>query len=214
MAINISPQNSNPVRTDIRLSDLGMFKPTALYVKTHNKTGFKYFGKTTRLNCVHTYKGSGVHWQRHLKVHGNDYTTELLGIWQNKERLVNFANKFCLQHDVVNSSEWANMVTEEGLQGASNGATNIAKRADVRAKMSQNSAKNTLGKFGKNHPSFLGWYVTPLGRFASLREASEMHKTTIQNIYAGIYGYKYKNKIETKFVKPRTGWSFEPASFK
>jgi len=27
-------------------------------------------------------------------------------------------------------------------------------------------------------------------------------------------GYKYKNKIETKFVKPRTGWSFEPASFK
>ena len=24
-----------------------MFKPTYLYVKTHNKTGLKYFGKTT-----------------------------------------------------------------------------------------------------------------------------------------------------------------------
>ena len=61
-----------------------MFKPTALYIKTHNDTGFKYFGKTTRLDCIHSYKGSGIHWRRHLKVHGDSYTTELLGIWQDK----------------------------------------------------------------------------------------------------------------------------------
>jgi hypothetical protein len=188
-----------------------MIKPTALYVKTHNKTGFKYFGKTTRLDCIHTYKGSGIHWRRHLKVHGSDYTTELLGIWQDKNRLVDFAIKFCRQNDVVKSTKWANMVLEEGLQGASNGETNVAKRNDVKVKMSQNSAKNALGLFGENHPSFKGWYVTPLGRFASLREASEMHKTTIQNIHYGIYGYKYKNKTQEKFVKPRDGWSFEPA---
>ena len=87
-----------------------MFKPTALYVKTHNKTGFKYFGKTTRLDCVHTYKGSGIHWQRHLKVHGNDYTTELLGIWQDSERMQKFAVEFCQNNDVVKSEKWANMV--------------------------------------------------------------------------------------------------------
>jgi hypothetical protein len=191
-----------------------MIKPTALYVKTHNKTGFKYFGKTTRLDCIHTYKGSGIHWRRHLKVHGNDYTTELLGIWQDKDRLVNFAIKFCKQNDIVKSTKWANMVLEEGLQGASSGETNVAKRDEVRAKMSQNSAKNVLGLFGENHPSFKGWYITPLGRFSSLREASEAHKTTIANIYSGIYGYKYKNKDQEKFVKPRKGWSFEPASFK
>lgn len=30
-----------------------MFKTTALYVKKHNVTGFKYFGKTTRLQNIH-----------------------------------------------------------------------------------------------------------------------------------------------------------------
>ena len=102
------------------------------------------------------------------------------------------------------------MVLEEGLQGASNGETNVSKRLDVRQKMSQNSAKNHLGKFGENHPSFAGWYITPLGRFASLREASLAHKTTIQNIYYGVYGYKYKYKNQEKFVLPRKNWSFEP----
>jgi hypothetical protein len=191
-----------------------MFKITALYVKTHNKTGFKYFGKTTRLDCIHTYKGSGIHWRRHLKVHGNDYTTELLGIWHDKDRLVNFAVKFCEQNDIVKSPKWANIVLEEGLQGASSGETNVAKRDDVKAKMRQNSAKNVLGLFGENHPSFKGWYVTPLGRFASLREASLAHNTTLQNIHYGIYGYKYKYKNQEKFAKPRKGWKFEPTSFK
>ena len=186
-----------------------MFKPTALYIKTHNITGFKYFGKTTRLDCIHSYKGSGVHWRRHLKVHGDSYTTELLGIWQDKDRLIEYSKKFCEQHDVVSSKEWANMVLEEGLQGASSGETNVSKRLDVRQKMSQNSAKNCSGLFGEDHPSFLGWYVTPLGRFASLREASIAHKTSIQNIHYGVYGYKYKYKDQQKFAPPRQGWSFE-----
>lgn len=192
-----------------------MFKPTALYIKTHEVTGLKYFGKTARLDCIHSYKGSGIHWRRHLKVHGNGYTTELLGIWQDKDRLVKYATEFCSKNDIVKSEQWANMVLEEGLQGASNGDTNISKRKDVRLKMSQNSAKNCKGLFGENHPSFKGWYVTPLGKFASLREAAEMHKTTLQNIHYGIFGYKYKYKGQEKFAQPRNGWSFETTnSFK
>ena len=191
-----------------------MFKTTALYVKTHNKTGFKYFGKTTCLSRVHTYKGSGIHWRRHLKIHGNDYTTELLGIWQDQERLKNFAIKFCQDNNVVKSEQWANMVLEEGLQGASNGDTNVSKRDDVRAKMSEHSAKNQLGKFGVNHPSFKGRYVTPLGKFDSLKSAADAHGTTLQNIHSGVYGYKYKYKGQEKFINPRNGWNFEPATFK
>jgi hypothetical protein len=81
-----------------------MFEATALYVKTHKSTGVKYFGKTTRLDCIHTYKGSGLHWRRHLKKHGSDYTTELLGIWQDQDRLVNYARKFCEENQIVKSN--------------------------------------------------------------------------------------------------------------
>ena len=47
-----------------------------LYIKTHNKTGLKYLGKTKRNPFVYT--GSGVYWKRHLKIHGNEHTTEIL----------------------------------------------------------------------------------------------------------------------------------------
>lgn len=186
-----------------------MFETTALYVKKHNVTGFKYFGKTTRLQKIHSYKGSGVHWVRHLKKHGADYTTELLGIWQNEDRLIKFARKFCEENNVVKSLDWANMVLEEGLQGAANGETNVAKRLDVREKMRKNSAKNLLGVFGKDNPNFKGWYITPLGCFSSLKEASKAHETSLQNIHYGIFGYKYKYKDQEKFAPPRKGWSFK-----
>ena len=186
-----------------------MQKATALYVKTHNQTGLKYFGKTTLIDRIHSYKGSGIHWKRHLKKHGCDYTTELLGIWQNKEKLVAFATKFSKDNNIVCSSDWANMVVEEGLQGATNGESNVAKREDVRQKMSKSSAKNGTGKFGEKHPRFKGWYVTPLGRFASLQEAAKAHNCSLQNIHYGVFGYKYKCKNGYTFAKPRDGWSFE-----
>lgn len=187
-----------------------MFKPTALYIKTHNKTGLKYFGKTTCLSGIHSYRGSGVHWRRHLKKHGADYTTELLGIWQDKERLVAYAVNFCERHDVVKSAAWANMVPEEGLQGAVSGDGNIAKRDDVRAKMSRNSAKNHLGKFGENHPSFRGWYVSPLGKFPSLRAAAEAHGISLQAVHQKVYGHKQKHGNWQKSYAPAEGWSFCP----
>lgn len=48
------------------------FLPTTLYIKTHNKTGLKYFGKTTS-NDPYKYKGSGSYWLDHLKVKENGY---------------------------------------------------------------------------------------------------------------------------------------------
>jgi len=56
-----------------------------LYVKTHNKTGLKYLGKTTNQD-PHAYHGSGADWKTHLKEHGIDYTTEIIRECQtNKE---------------------------------------------------------------------------------------------------------------------------------
>ena len=36
-----------------------------LYLKQHNITGLKYFGKTEQ--NPYKYKGSGIYWLRHLK---------------------------------------------------------------------------------------------------------------------------------------------------
>lgn len=47
-----------------------------LYLKTHNTTGLKYLGKTVK--DPSTYKGSGLHWTRHLAKHGNDVNTEAI----------------------------------------------------------------------------------------------------------------------------------------
>jgi hypothetical protein len=47
-----------------------------LYLKTHVKTNLKYLGQTTQNPFV--YKGSGVYWTAHLKIHGNYIKTEIL----------------------------------------------------------------------------------------------------------------------------------------
>jgi len=47
-----------------------------LYLKTHNISGLKYLGKTTR--DPQKYLGSGKVWRDHLKKYGNDIHTEIL----------------------------------------------------------------------------------------------------------------------------------------
>lgn len=47
-----------------------------LYVKTHNITKLKYFGKTKKDPYI--YKGSGKYWLNHIKKHGYDVTTEII----------------------------------------------------------------------------------------------------------------------------------------
>lgn len=88
-----------------------MFKPTYLYIKTHNVTGLKYFGKTTQ--NPFKYKGSGKYWINHIKNYGNDVITEIYGFYIIKELCLNDAIKFSIENDIVNSSLWANLKLEE-----------------------------------------------------------------------------------------------------
>ena len=93
-----------------------MFKPTHLYVKTHNVTGLKYFGKTTQDDPA-KYKGSGKYWVRHLKTHGCDVSTEVIGTFTDIESCKCAANKFSNLHRITESVEWANLKDENGLDG-------------------------------------------------------------------------------------------------
>lgn len=82
-----------------------------IYIKTHNKTGMKYFGKTTKTN-VDIYTGSGIKWNRHLEEHGNDVTTEVIAEFTDIEEATEFALKFSRDNDIVMSNEWANSIPE------------------------------------------------------------------------------------------------------
>jgi hypothetical protein len=86
-----------------------------LYLKQHNKTGLKYFGKTTK--NPYKYNGSGLHWLRHLKVHGCDIST--LNVWKFERQNVctRFALWYSKKFNIVESEEYANLVEEAGVDG-------------------------------------------------------------------------------------------------
>ena len=97
--------------------------PTVLYIKQHSVTKLKYFGKTTRDPLK--YNGSGIYWTRHIKKHGKEYVTNLWVSepYTDSDAIVEFALAFSLENDIVASSAWANMVNENGLDGATPGRT-------------------------------------------------------------------------------------------
>ena len=83
-----------------------------LYIKTHTKTGLKYLGHTTK--DPFSYNGSGVYWKRHLKTHGTDHHTQILYECNTKEELSKKGLEFSKIHNVVESTDWANLIDESG----------------------------------------------------------------------------------------------------
>jgi NUMOD3 motif len=115
------------------------FKPTYLYIKIHNTTGLKYFGKTT--NDPFKYRGSGLYWLAHLKKHGSDISTEIVGYYTNQEECTEAAVEFSTTHNIIkavnenNTKIWANQINENGTDG---GATTFGPRSEeVKRKISE-----------------------------------------------------------------------------
>ncbi len=128
------------------------FKPTYLYIKQHSITGLKYFGKTTKSDPI-KYFGSGTHWQRHIKKHGKEYVKTLwYHLFENKDDLVEFALFFSEEYNIVESSEWANLKPENGLDGATIGEKNpsASKRMKQNNPMKKGITNNGSFKKGDN----------------------------------------------------------------
>ena len=87
-------------------------KPVHLYVKKHNLTGLKYFGRTTENPYV--YQGSGAYWTRHLAKYGNDVSTKVIGTFTDSTELRAAAEAFSVEKNIVSSSKWANLLGEDG----------------------------------------------------------------------------------------------------
>ena len=86
-----------------------------LYLKQHNKTGLKYFGKTSKNPYI--YNGSGVYWTRHLKTNGRDISTIKVWEFTRQEVCTRFALWYSKKFNIVKSKEYANLCLENGLDG-------------------------------------------------------------------------------------------------
>lgn len=89
-----------------------------LYVKQHQITGLLYFGKTTRSD-PYNYKGSGKYWLNHISKHGRKHVNTI-NVWAFEDitPATSFAGDFSRAHNIVESTEWANLRYENGLDGA------------------------------------------------------------------------------------------------
>lgn len=119
------------------------FKPTYLYIKTHNITGLKYFGKT--INDPYKYCGSGKRWLNHIRKHGYHITTEILGYYTNKEECISAALHFSVINNISSSDEWANIIPENGINGGGD-------CSQMHTSLVRKKVKNTvINKYGVDH---------------------------------------------------------------
>lgn len=90
----------------------------SLYIKTHKKTGLKYFGYTKQ--DPHAYPGSGTDWKIHLKKHGYQVYTEILLQTTDKTEMIRWGVFYSTKWNIVNAQDdfgnkiWANKIPETG----------------------------------------------------------------------------------------------------
>jgi len=105
-----TPSNKTASKEDTVMSNT-----IYLYLKTHNKTGLKYLGKTAQ--DPFEYRGSGKYWSSHLEKHGDDVTTEVLFETTDAEELKRVGLEYSEKWNIVESREFANLVLEQGDGG-------------------------------------------------------------------------------------------------
>jgi hypothetical protein len=146
----------------------GIFPPTNVYVKRHSKTGLLYFGKTCKENPI-KYKGSGIHWVRHFKKHGQEFIeTIFLKHFTSLEECVRYTIIFSYENDIVNSKIWANAVTENGIGGGSKGIIVTEEHRENLRKGAKNKPpdteetkkKKSISKRGVKNPNYNKIYTT------------------------------------------------------
>lgn len=158
-------------------------KTIYLYLKTHNKTGLKYLGKTTQ--DPFTYRGSGKIWAQHIKKHGNDVLTEILFESTDKDEFKRVAMQFSNLYNIVESTEFANLTNEEGQGGAT--WINRKHSEESRKKMSEiRLSKNISGSKSVRSKACIIDGVN----YESVRIAAE-----ILNLHHTVISYRCRSKF-------------------
>lgn len=190
-----------------------------LMVKTHNQTGLKYLCITTK-DDYEKYTGSGVYWTRHLKVHGYDFTTEVLYESEDKsEEFIATCKEYSKKFDIVNSKDWANLVIENGNDGSLNFIPSDEQRKKAGASLKQHyidnpekgkAISNKLKQYYSDNPEarerqrhkFLNWLETPENREKFVDAIQQEHARRKQNP-------EFLAEIGRKISKTKLAWSEE-----
>jgi uncharacterized protein (DUF427 family) len=120
--------------------------PSRLYIKQCSHCNLKYFGKTSSKD-IENYKGSGKYWKNHIRKHKSTVMHLWNSNWYYDTSIIRFAIKFSRINKIVASSQWANLIEENGIDGANFGNT-IDESAIEKRKNTVNSKewKETIGK--------------------------------------------------------------------
>jgi hypothetical protein len=118
-----------------------------LMIKTHKITGLKYLCQTKQKNYKR-YRGSGVDWSDHLKIHGSRHvTTEVVIQTTSKDELNLWGRHYSALYNVVGEQDdfgnkiWANKIIECGGGGGFNVETHD-KIKKIHADMVANGTHN------------------------------------------------------------------------
>tara|TARA_B110000902_G_C14016863_1_gene478743 strand:- start:7 stop:603 length:597 start_codon:yes stop_codon:yes gene_type:complete len=169
-----------------------------LYLKTHNKTGKKYLGKTN--GDAFKYSGSGVDWKKHLEENGKEVTTEILYQTEDKSRLKSQGKYYSKLWDIVASTEFLNLQEESG------GGCGSVWTEERREKFTEDAADRIWINNGTESKRMLGGYV-PEGWQRGRPKGHSCNRPDINFYFINSAKYSYreaKEKYGTRFTKAVT----------
>jgi hypothetical protein len=148
-------------------------------IKKAYPSGLKYLCYTKQE--PYAYKGSGLRWENHIRYHNSHIITSIIGEYETMEEIRENGIKWSRELDVVASEEWANLREEDGLGG---GSGKVGRRWKIKDTSRMVNVKTrtqaVVDGYQKNsvegNYQFKGWYVTPWGKFAALRDAVKKAK--------------------------------------
>ena len=180
-----------------------MSKVIYLCVKTHKITGLKYLCKTTR--DPYKYRGSGVYWKRHLKIHGTDHDTEIIKECYSYEELTEWGLYYSSLWNVVESNEWANLRAEEGDGGDTSQTENYIVGMKQRRSYSgeNNPMYDSLGGMnGKTHSSNskIKSSISHKNNWSNMSEIDRVERSNkVKGEKNGMFGKTPKNALQIEF---------------
>lgn len=166
-----------------------------LYLKTHNITGMKYLGQTSR--DPYKYQGSGLDWKAHIKENGYDVSTQILLITNDMNELAETGLFFSKLWDVQKSKDFANRVPE----GGKGGVAGIKLTEEHKRKLKENHVGNTGKKCSEETRQKIITAMTGM-------VFTEDHKSKLKENHRGNTGRKFSETHKQKISSSNKGRIF------